>query len=211
MIAQRRLPALVVVMIANGGGDAQGCERGLEYDTMSGKFAEFIQTEVLPLVESNCGVKLSRDPEARAHHGKQLGRFRGVGDGVVSPGMVSPRRGRTPALTSTSNGPSIPKLPAAPGISTKSSSRRANQNRSASGWKWATAICSIPTSLRDNMHDWVEANNRMAAALRAKGYHYQYVYALNAAHVAGPVRSQTLPEALEWVWEGYPIAPEAAK
>ena len=32
-------------------GDAQGSERGLEYDTMSGRYAEFVETEVLPFVE----------------------------------------------------------------------------------------------------------------------------------------------------------------
>ena len=53
------------------------------------------------------------------------------------------------------------------------------------------------------MHDWVAANNRMATVLKAKGYHYQYVYAVNAGHVDHAVRNQTPPEALEWVWRGY--------
>ena len=52
LIAQHRLPALVAVMIQNGGGDAQGSERGLEYDTMSGRYAEFVESEVFPLVEA---------------------------------------------------------------------------------------------------------------------------------------------------------------
>jgi hypothetical protein len=43
----------------------------------------------------------------------------------------------------------------------------------------------------------------MAAALKAKGYHYQYVFSLNSYHVDHNVREQTLPEALEWVWKGY--------
>jgi hypothetical protein len=60
-----------------------------------------------------------------------------------------------------------------------------------------------PNILRDGMHDWVEANHRMAAALRDKGYQYQYVFALDASHCSGQVREQTLPEALEWVWRGY--------
>ena len=41
--------------------------------------------------------------------------------------------------------------------------------------------------------------------LGAKGYHYQYVFALNAGHVERNARNQTLPLALEWVWKGYPI------
>ena len=31
-----------------------------------------------------------------------------------------------------------------------------------------------PNVMRDNMHDWVLANERMAKVLAAKGYHYQF-------------------------------------
>ena len=58
------------------------------------------------------------------------------------------------------------------------------------------------------MHDWVEANNRMATVLKAKGYHYQYVFCLNSGHGDRNVRAQTLPEALEWVWHGYAAKPK---
>ena len=64
LIAQKRVPAMIAMTIQNGGGDAQGSQRGLEYDTMSGKFAEFIEAEVLPAVEKNANVKLTRKPEA---------------------------------------------------------------------------------------------------------------------------------------------------
>jgi len=47
-IAEHRLPVTVAVMIANGG--TSGGERSLEYDTLSGKYAEFVETEVLPRV-----------------------------------------------------------------------------------------------------------------------------------------------------------------
>jgi hypothetical protein len=60
-----------------------------------------------------------------------------------------------------------------------------------------------PNAMRDDMHDWVLANECMAAALAAKGYHYQFVFARNAAHVASGVKLQTLPEALEWLWKDY--------
>jgi iron(III)-enterobactin esterase len=38
LIAQKRVPPMILIMIANGGGDAQGHQRGKEYDTMSGVF-----------------------------------------------------------------------------------------------------------------------------------------------------------------------------
>ena len=51
LIAEKKVPAMIAVSIQNGGGDAQGSERGLEYDTMSGKYAEWVEKEVLPRVE----------------------------------------------------------------------------------------------------------------------------------------------------------------
>ena len=41
----------------NGGNDGKGSERGLEYDTMSDRFARFINDEVLPAVLSNKEIK----------------------------------------------------------------------------------------------------------------------------------------------------------
>ena len=60
-----------------------------------------------------------------------------------------------------------------------------------------------PNVMRDSMHDWVLANERMAKVLADKGYHYQFVFARNAGHVDGDLKKQTLPEALEWLWQDY--------
>jgi hypothetical protein len=49
----------------------------------------------------------------------------------------------------------------------------------------------------------VVANENMAKVLAAKGYRYQFVFARNAAHCDRPVKQQTLPAALEWLWKGY--------
>ena len=43
LIAQKRVPVVIAVSIGNGSGDAQGSQRGLEYDTMSGRYAEFVE------------------------------------------------------------------------------------------------------------------------------------------------------------------------
>ncbi len=73
LIAQHRVPVMIAISISNGGGDAQGSERGLEYDTMSGLYAEFVEKEVLPLVEKQANVKLTKDPAARATMGGSSG------------------------------------------------------------------------------------------------------------------------------------------
>ena len=64
-----------------------------------------------------------------------------------------------------------------------------------------------PNVMRDGMHDWVLANERMAAVLAAKGCHYQFVFARNAGHTDRAVKQQTLPAALEYLWKGYAGAP----
>ncbi len=73
LIAAHKLPAMIGISIGNGSGDAQGSERGLEYDTMSGRYAEFVEHEVLPLVESNAHITLTRDPDGRATMGGSSG------------------------------------------------------------------------------------------------------------------------------------------
>ncbi len=73
LIAAKKLPPMIGISIANGGGDAQGSERGLEYDTMSGKYAEFVEHEVLPRVEEEAHVKLTHDPDGRATMGGSSG------------------------------------------------------------------------------------------------------------------------------------------
>ena len=54
-----------------------------------------------------------------------------------------------------------------------------------------------------SLHNWVLANQRMAAALKDRGYAYRYVFAKDAKHVDPRVTRETLPGALEWLWEGY--------
>src|SRR5205814_300840 len=51
LIHERRLPVMIGVFVSSGGGDGKGSERGLEYDTVSDKYATFIETEVLPRIE----------------------------------------------------------------------------------------------------------------------------------------------------------------
>ena len=73
LIAAARVPVMIAISIGNGSGDAQGSERGLEYDTMSGLYAELVEKEVLPLVEKQYNVKLTKDPDGRATMGGSSG------------------------------------------------------------------------------------------------------------------------------------------
>jgi enterochelin esterase-like enzyme len=202
MIAERRIPPMIAVMIGNGGGDAQGCERGLEYDTMSGKFAEFIEAEVLPMVEKNCNVKLTKDPEGRATMGGSSG-----GSAALEMAWYHPEwYHRVITYSGTYVNQQWPFDPKTPDGAWDFHEKLIPHSPAKPLRLWLEVgdrDLLNPNVMRDNMHDWVVANNRMAAVLKAKGYHYQYVYAVNAGHVDGAAKNQTLPEALEYVWKGY--------
>ena len=202
LIAQKRIPALIMVQIANGGGDAQGHERGREYDTMSGLFAEYIQHEVLPLVEKNYGLKFTSDPDGRATMGTSSGGsaalimawyhpewFRRVL--TLSGTFVNqqwPFDAKIPGGAWDFHETLIPQSEPKPIRLYMAVGDRDNYN---------------PNVMRDGMHDWVEANHRMAKVLKAKGYHYQYLFCQNSGHGVGNARGQILPGALEWLWQGY--------
>jgi len=50
----------------------------------------------------------------------------------------------------------------------------------------------------------VLASENLARVLAEKGYHYQFTFARNTAHTERPTKQQTLSEALQYVWKGYP-------
>jgi len=212
LIAQHRIPPVVAVMIANGGGDAQGSQRGLEYDTMSGLFSEFVESEVLPLVEKNAGVKITKDPEGRMAMGGSSGASAAFTMAWFHPELYH----RIVSYSGTFVNQQYPLIAAYPHGAWEYHEHLIPQSEPKPIRIWmevGDADLLNPNSLRDGMHDWVAANNAMATVLKAKGYHYQYVFALHAGHVDGNVRNQTLPEALEWVWQGYGAekAPAGAK
>ncbi|HSY17871.1 MAG TPA: alpha/beta hydrolase-fold protein [Candidatus Acidoferrales bacterium] len=211
LIAEHRLPAMVAISISNGGGDAQGSERGLEYDTMSGAYAEFVESEVLPLVEKQCSVILTKDPDGRATMGGSSGGSCALSMAWYHPELYHrvltysgtyvnqqwPSSAETPHGAWEFHEHLIPNSPAKPLRIWMEVGDRDLFN---------------PNSMHDGMHDWVVANENMARVLAAKGYHYQFVFARNAGHTDGKVKQQTLPEALEWLWQGYqPALKDASK
>jgi enterochelin esterase-like enzyme len=206
LIARHRVPAMVAVMVQNGGGDAQGSERGLEYDTMSGRYAEFIEREVFPLVEAKCHVSITTDPDGRAAMGGSSGGAAALSMAWYHPDLYR----RVISYSGTFVNQQSPFNPDTPHGAWEYHEHLIPGSPAKPIRLWMQVgdrDLYHPNPLRDGMHDWVAANNRMAAVLRQKGYHYQYVYCLNAGHVDRNAKAQTLPEALEWAWKGYAPGP----
>jgi enterochelin esterase family protein len=205
LIAQRRVPVMIAISISNGGGDAQGSERGLEYDTMSGRYAEFVETEVLPLVEKQYQVKLTSDPDGRATMGGSSGGSCALIMAWYHPELYH----RVLTYSGTYVNQQWPYNPETPHGAWEFHEHLIPNNPVKPLRIWMEVgdrDLLNPNVMNDHMHDWVVANENMAKALAAKGYHYQFVFARNAGHTDRAVKQQTLPQALEYVWQGYPIA-----
>jgi enterochelin esterase-like enzyme len=205
LIAQKRVPAMIAISISNGGGDAQGSERGLEYDTMSGRYAEFVETEVLPLVEKQYHVILTKDPEGRATMGGSSGGSCALIMAWYHPELYH----RVLTYSGTYVNQQWPPNPETPGGAWEFHKHLIPGSPVKPIRLWMEVgdrDLFNPNIMRDNMHDWVVANEEMAKVLAAKGYHYQFVFARNAGHTDRTVKQQTLPEALEYLWQGYGIA-----
>jgi enterochelin esterase family protein len=201
MIAEKRLPVMIAIMINSGGGDAQGSERGLEYDTVSGLYTDFIETEVLPKIAKDYNIKFTKDPQGRATMGGSSG-----GSCAFTMGWFHPELyGRVLTYSGTYVNQQSPKNPQSPHGAWEYHEHLIPQSDAKPLRIWLEVSENDNGANRDeaSLHNWVLANQRMAAALKAKGYHYQYVYALGAKHTDGRVTRQTLPEALAWLWAGY--------
>jgi hypothetical protein len=230
LIQQRRIPPMIAIQIGNGGQDAQGSERGREYDTVSGSYTQFVEREVLPLVEQKTGAKLTKSPDGRATMGLSSsgaaaftmawfhpGLYRRVL--AYSPTMVNQQWPYDPSLRggaweyhSPWAGPAGPNLTIKSGVISPSEPPGSPLIPSAPAkpirfwFAMGDQDLFYPNLvMADGMHDWVLSAERMAKALADKGYHYQFLFARNSKHVDRPTVAQTLPSALEWLWKGHPI------
>src|SRR6266700_1112050 len=208
MINDHRLPVMIAILVNPGPGDGIGSERGLEYDTVSDAYVRFIESEILPLVQSNYHVTLTTDPEGRSAVGQSSGGAAAFTMGWFRSDLyhrILTYSGSFVALGATATYPHgaweyHEHLIAGSTAKPLRVFLEAAQNDNT--------VANVTHDLNPALsafYGWFPANMAMAAALKAKGYHYRYIYAAGAGHVDNGVITQTLPEELLWLWRGYPI------
>lgn len=201
LIASGRVPAMVAIMVDSGGGDAQGSQRGLEYDTLSGRYSDFVETELLPRVEQEAGVTLTADPNGRA----VMGVSSGAACAFTMAWFHPERYRRVLSYSGTYVNQQSPPNPDSP----------------RGAWDYHAIFIpqSEPKPLRiwlevgeqdlhaddpeETWHNWPLANQRMAEALAAKGYDYRFTLSRGGRHADPRVLGHTLPDALTWLWQDY--------
>jgi iron(III)-enterobactin esterase len=194
LIADKRLPVMVAVMVMPGN------QRSVEYDTVSGKYAEFIEEEVLPRVAKDYHVTFTKDPNARATLGGSSGGAAALSMAWFRPDLY--RRVLVYSGTFVNLRPS-PDAPHGAWEYHENFIPQTAPNKPIRLWLQVGERDNGATSSGAGMFNWVIANQRMAAALKAKGYAYQFVFCQEAGHVDRPARAQTLAPALEWLWQDY--------
>jgi len=209
----RRLPAFVVISVQNGGNDGKGSERGLEYDTMSDRFARFISDEVLVAVQSYAqiqqaypGLTLTSDPGGRAVMGCSSGGAAALTMGWFRPDLF--RRLITYSGTfvdqQDDDAPEEAQYPL--GAWDYHSGLKLIEKTPKKPLRIFTHVAEFDNRANDpeeTYHNWVMANERTAAALAAKGYDYRYVFSKASRHCDRNVFEQTLAETLVWMWQDY--------
>ena len=113
---------------------------------MSGSYAEFVENEVLPLVEAKAHVKLTKDPEGRATMGGSSGGACALIMAWYHPELYHRVLAYSGTLRQPAMAARIRRRRTAPGNFMNTSSREPAQADPTSGWKSATRISSIPTS-----------------------------------------------------------------
>jgi enterochelin esterase family protein len=209
----RRIPAFVAVAVQNGGNDAQGSERGLEYDTMSDRYARFIDQEVLPAVIADSAVKAAYpnltftiDPQGRAALGCSSGGAAALTMGWFRPDLFSRIITYSGTFVDQQDNDAAEEAMYPLGAWEYHSSKsliRSSPKQELRIFLNVNENDLRATDPESTYHNWVMANERTAAALNEKGYHYRYVFGRGKGHCDGSVKSATLADALIWVWRGY--------
>src|SRR5205085_7155204 len=175
MIHEKRLPVMLAVFVNSGGGDGQGSERGLEYDTVSGVYADFVETEVLPRAAKEAGVTFTIDPDGRATMGGSSGGAAAFTMAWFRPDLYH----RVLTYSGTYVNQQSPLNPQSPHGAWEYHEHLIPQSDRKPLRIWMH-VGEQDLRYQDDestLHNWPLANIRMAAALKAKKYPYQFVFA----------------------------------
>jgi enterochelin esterase family protein len=195
LIYEKRVPPIVAVLLSPG----PGAQRSIEYDTVSDRYVNFVETEVLPRITRDYQVAFTTDPEGRATLGESSGAAAALTMAWLHPNLyrrVISYSGTFVALQQNATAPNgawdfhqtfIPN----------------SERKPLRIWLHVSENDIGATTPAEGMRNWVIANNRMSDVLKAKGYPYQLVFSEAVGHVDRDVERQTMPEAFEWVWKGY--------
>jgi enterochelin esterase-like enzyme len=209
----RKLPAFIAIAVQNGGNDGKGSQRGLEYDTMSDRFARFINDEVLPAVLNDAEIRaaypkiaFTENPWGKAAMGCSSGGAAALTMGWFRPDLFRRLITYSGTFVDQQDDDAAEEAKFPLGAWEYHSSMKLIENSEKKPLRIFTHVSEHDNRANDpeeTYHNWVMANERTAAALQAKGYDYRYVFSRSTKHCDRKVFEQTLADTLVWMWRGY--------
>jgi enterochelin esterase family protein len=179
LIAARKMPVTVLVLLNPGTNDDGSKNRSVEYDSLDDRYARFLADEVLPMVAKE--FRLRDDPKSRAIGGASSGGICSFTAAWHRPDLFGRVLSQIGSFTNIRGGNITPELVA-----------RAPR-------KPIKVLLTDGTNDLINQHgDWWQANNAMHAALTEKGYDVKFLRdrGFHAYWTCG----RQLPEAMAWLW-----------
>lgn len=198
LIAKKQLPRMAAIFVSPGdkplapgepprkradGRPAPAMNRSVEYDTVSDTYARFLLEEIFPRVREH--VVLSDDPEARGISGASSGGICAFNAAWHRPDQFRKVYSTIGSFTNIRGGHVYPE-----------------RVRTTESKPLRVFLQDGANDLNNQYGSWPEANQAMAAALKEKGYDYQFVFgegSHNPRHGAS-----ILPYVLRWLWYDYP-------
>ena len=191
LIAKGEMPVTIAVMIDPGhlgelpetrGWRPSPANRSLEYDTVSGDYAEFLLTEILPEVEKE--YRITKNPELRAVCGNSSGGICAFSVAWHRPDRFRKVLSHIGSFVNIRGGHHYPAM-----------IRKTDP-------KPIRVLLQDGSNDLDNRHgNWPLGNQQMAKALAFQDYDYKFVYGTGAHN--GNHGGAIFPDSLRWLWRGW--------
>ncbi len=183
LIADGLMPVTILVLLNPGVNDDGSRNRSVEYDTLSDRYATFLDEEVIPRVAQD--YKLHTDPAFRGICGASSGGICAFTVAWERPDLFGRVCSHIGSYTNIRGGGAYPKIV------------------SNSPQKPITKIVlhDGTNDIINRFGDWWLANNQMFKALRDKGYDVEFI--TDASYHSYSSAGRVLPETLAKTWEGW--------
>ncbi len=204
LIHDKKVPSMAYLFIDPGpdpGNDHTHSQRSIEYDTVSGLYTMFVETEVIPAAkkavkdQTGLDLNLTSKPEGRGSLGGSSGGACAFTMGWFHPELYQ-------KILSYSG--SFQNLHATPDYPRGANEYVNDQDHLIASAPLKPLRVAIEVGTNDSASA-VSVNEAMFSALTAKGNHVRYIRATDSGHVDQAVQRQTLAGNLIWLWRGYPI------
>ncbi len=191
LIATGDMPVTIAVMIDPGhvgdlpekrGWQPRPQNRSVEYDTVSGDYAEFLLTEILPHVAKE--YRITDNPELRAICGNSSGGICAFSVAWHRPDQFRKVLSHIGSFVDIRGGHNYPPM-----------------IRKTDKKPIRVFLQDGENDLDNQFGNWPLANRQMAKALAFKDYDYELVFGTEAHN--GKHGGAIFPDSLRWLWRGW--------